>query len=234
MRTLPPALLTLLVGAGMATAGIPTENEVTCPVGGEVFTTTGTMSCSTRGRTMSFRPLSTCDFVTRLPICPSNGLPLYRDFDEGEVAALTRLLNSADWDEMRALPPWQRAYAVARHLDEEGTDVAFGILLSAFWYDTEALLAEPALIDRMVAEFAAERDRAAPEDQPFLDAILAYALIAANRAGDAEPLLARVRAMPDLPDYLQSYVDAVSSCRGSMAAEECRPDAPFVPNQDNN
>ncbi|MEM9342480.1 MAG: hypothetical protein AAGA87_05500, partial [Pseudomonadota bacterium] len=67
MKLIVGALCTAIFLSSAAGAGTPFEDTMTCPVGGEEFTIVSTASCSTMGRTMSFRPVTSCDFVTRLP-----------------------------------------------------------------------------------------------------------------------------------------------------------------------
>lgn len=86
----------MVFSAGTAFAGMPVETPFTCPVGGEEFVITDTMSCSEMGRTMLLRPVTSCDFVTRLPVCPGNGFPAYRDATEEELARLDTLVASED------------------------------------------------------------------------------------------------------------------------------------------
>ena len=61
------------------------------------------MSCSSMGATMSLRPITSCDFVTRLPVCPSNGLPLFKDFPADEVARPERYVQTPDYAALRDL-----------------------------------------------------------------------------------------------------------------------------------
>ncbi|MEM9851607.1 MAG: hypothetical protein AAF761_06380, partial [Pseudomonadota bacterium] len=105
-----------LLMATPAIGGSPVEETIVCPVGGESFTITGTLSCSTRGRTLSLKPITTCDFVDRLPVCPGNGLPLYDRFTDDELARLGTYLSGEEFAAIAPLPPWQRAYALNQYL----------------------------------------------------------------------------------------------------------------------
>ncbi len=209
-----------------ALAGMPTEETVTCPVGGEEFTVVGTLSCSTMGRTMSFKPVSSCDFVTRLPICPSNGLPLYQEFSDQQVDRLEGLLDSEEYQEIAALSPWRRAYRISVFLEGSGTPTGFNLLLNGYWYD-EAFLGEAEALDDLLAEAATERSRAPAADRPFLDAILAYALFRAGRTQDAEAMLNTARSATDIPDFLDAYIDRIEACVANPEADGCAPDAPL-------
>lgn len=223
------ACLVFLISGNLAWAGIPTEETVVCPIGGEEFTVTGTLSCSTQGRTMSYRQISTCDFVTRLPICPSNGLPVYQEFTDAQVADLTSFMQTPAYETLATLSPWQRAYGVAVHLGQSGTETSFGLLLNALWHDTAAFYDSPVALDQLLHEAEFEFDRTPPQASPFLNAILGYALARAGRSAQADDRLALARQAPGTPEYLQQYIQAVEACQSNMDAPECHPDAPFNP-----
>ncbi|MCB2130696.1 MAG: hypothetical protein KDE03_16930, partial [Rhodobacteraceae bacterium] len=133
-------------------AGIPVEEDITCPVGGETFTIVSTMSCSSMGATMSLRPLTSCDFVTRLPVCPSNGLPLFKDFPADEVARLERYVQTPDYAALRDLAPALRAYHVAKFLGDETDHERLWLLIDAALYDAPASRSDPANLDLLLAE----------------------------------------------------------------------------------
>lgn len=215
--------------AGASWAGTPVDEATTCPVGGEEFEITGTLSCSTQGRTMSFRPLTSCDFVTRLPICPGNGLPIYQEFSNDQVARLEEFVETPEYNALRELPPWQRAHGVSVFLDQSGTEVAFGILLNALWYETEELLASDSAFNQFVEETEAELQRASEADRPFLEAILAYALSAAGRFDEANLRLDRAKQTPEVPEFLLHYITAIQECQSDMSRDGCRPSDRFNP-----
>lgn len=226
-RLIYASVLAVALGTAAA-AGTPVEETVECPVGGEKFEITNTMSCSTMGRTMSFRPVTSCDFITRLPICPSNGLPMYDDFSDEQIVDLTAFVETDEYKALMPLSPWLRAYGVAKHL---GTTEAagFGIMLSAFWQNTDAFLASDTAIDDFLREGEVESERASVEDRPFLMAILAYATAVSGDTAQAATRLKAVRAMPNLPDYLLSYIGQVEACLPDLTADGCRPYDEFEP-----
>jgi hypothetical protein len=211
-------------------AGSPVDAEETCPVGGETFTITESLSCSFMGdRTMSFRPVSSCDFVTRLPVCPTNRLPHYREFDAGEILKLEALVAGPGYEALRALPDWQRAYAIATHLGDIDGEIGFGLLLSALWYEPAAFFASPQAIAAFEREAGPEYGRASDADRPFLEAIRLYVLIASGRTAMAAGPLATLRGLPDLDPFLSQYLDRLEACRRVFDPESCAPEAP-VPN----
>ncbi len=209
--------------------GIPTEEEVICPVGGEKFTVIGTMSCSTMGRTMSFRPLTSCDFVTRLPVCPSNGFPMYQEFSGEQITSLEKFTKTDEFEVLRQLPPWQRAYGIALNLGQSGTETAFNLLLSALWYESGEFLESEEAVSQLMKEAEDILLRADAETRPFLNAILGYMLSAVGRFDEANIMLNNAASAQSAPDYLLQYISAIQACQSDMAQEGCRPNDSFNP-----
>lgn len=225
MRCLAAAVLLSLSAPAGAPAGIPTEGLLKCPVGGEAFMVTGTTSCTVMGRTMSFRPYTSCDYITRLPVCPSNGLPLYREFTGAEVESLSRLVRSEDYRALRARSKWQRAYAVAGHLKDAGTTAGFNLMLGFFWYETDAFLQSSSALADFLLEVRAELAGADAQEVPVIQAIAAYALFLAGNAEEAESFLKAARSAEEIPAALDSYLDRIEACSANMDAPDCGPEA---------
>jgi hypothetical protein len=211
--------------AGVAWGGTPIKVNKICPVGGEEFTVTGTASCTTMGRTMSFRPYTSCDFITRLPVCPSNGLPMYQEFTQDQIVKLTSLIATPDYAALRELPPWQRAYGIANYLGQAGSSAAFGILLSAMWFETVPFFESKSTLDQFLAEAELELERAPEANKPIFNAILAYALASAGRIKESDERLDQARQAPDISEYLQAYISAIEVCQEDMSLPACQPDA---------
>ena len=225
----PIATLVALWLAGAAHAGSPVTVTLTCPVGGESFSVVETTACELEGRTMSFRPVTTCEFITQLPVCPSNGLPMYQEFDDDQVSKLTEFVGSDAFAPFKDLPAWQRAYEVSAQLGQTGTRASFGLLMNAVWFEGESLAGNADMTARLMDEFGAEIARAAPIEGAFLRAIIAYFLQSAGDGDQADALLAEAKAVPDIPDVLQLYIASVEACRAKMESDACQPDAPFSP-----
>jgi hypothetical protein len=217
----------LLASVSSAWAGIPIDRTVTCPVGGEEFTATDTASCTTMGRTMSFRPLTSCDFITRLPVCPSNGLPVFDEFTEDQVAELATFLKTAEYEKIKILPPWQRAYALAVHLGQSGTETAFWLLQNSMWYETESFFESQEALDQLLHEAELELKRAPEEAKPFMNSVIAYALAYAGRLEESNERLQLAEQAAGAPEHLQKYISAVRACQADMTIQECQPDAHF-------
>lgn len=226
LATLAATVLGTVLGTA-ALAGIPAEVDVTCPVGGERFQIVTTLSCSTEHRvTMSMRQLTTCDFVTPLPVCPGNGLPMFREFTPEEVARLDQFLATRDWQAMRGTSAFIRAYHLAGML--EGTDrpAAFGLLVGGVQYDADAFFADPQAVDLYLAAADRERATVSAGDLPYLLASTAYVLAYAGRP-EAAAWLAEAEAASDGSDFLNLYLPLVRACLATPGTAECHPDAWF-------
>ncbi|MCP4185100.1 MAG: hypothetical protein GY761_17615 [Hyphomicrobiales bacterium] len=215
----------LLLTEHFSWAGHPIEETKVCPVGGEKFNVTGTLSCTTAGqiRTMSMRPATSCEFVTRLPVCPENGLPVYQEFTQEQVAKLEIFLKTPQFQNLKSLPPWQRAYGVSQHLGESGTAIAFHLLNGALWYEGEEFLKSERAVDRFLIEAKSEVGRASERDKPFLQAIIAYVLVTSKRPNEAEVWLKKVSQSVEGSDYLKQYLSAIRACQNDIDREGCGP-----------
>jgi hypothetical protein len=221
MRLSVILVVAAILGALRAFAGEPIDEEVVCPVGGEKFNITSTMSCSEQGTTMSLRRETTCDFITRLPVCPGNGLPIYREFSQVEVKSLEAFLQTETYAALGSKSPYLRAYAIEDHLAGTGTATTFNIMLRAVWYDSEVVRADPDGMALFLKEAEGERLRASPGDKPFLLALTAYQLAAAGRDDEARIWLEEARASGEPSEFLKSYIDAVNNCIGRMTSDSC-------------
>jgi hypothetical protein len=131
IRTAGAALA--LACAAPAFAGFPVTSEETCPVGGETFTFTTTGSYSTFGQRPDGKPYGSWTFPLAMPECPSNALVVYREFKPEEIAALTALVQSPEYQALRAESPYFRAAWLAQRIDAADPFAALFLLLSATW-----------------------------------------------------------------------------------------------------
>lgn len=134
MRSILGSALALLIAApGAAQAGMPMKVKEKCAVGGERFTYTTTPSYTTWGARPDGKPYGSWTFPMELPVCPKNGLVMYREFSKGELARLPALLATPEFIDLRpAETPYYRAAWLAKALDPSSTDHAW-LLLSASW-----------------------------------------------------------------------------------------------------
>lgn len=223
------ALIFALSIGQTADAGTPTSETVECPIGGETFEVTGTMSCSVNGRYMSMRGQSSCDFVTRIPVCPSNGLPLYRDFSDEELGILEAFIQTPEYAAMREKSPHQVAYGVAHHLGETMSSIGFSLSLGAWWYEGDAFLANPRIQDSFLREAEAELGRADVGDAPFVAGLTAFAMAHAGRDDFARRWLNEAKNRLGEDAFAKAYVEAVSACLQDLTAEGCSPYDVFEP-----
>ena len=217
----------LLTGS-FASAGTPVVGEVACPVGGETIETVSTMSCSVfPERNMSLAPSSSCDFVTRLPECPGNGLPLFREFSETDVAALSELIKTPEFGALRDKSRYRRAVFLARKLGDTADQIT-GIFLHGLWYDDETFFADATFRDAFVAHLSLENLSTETPNDAYLLAIGAYVAAMAGDATTARQRLADIRTgFMDRSAHLDAYIDAVSACVDTPKATACHFRSPF-------
>lgn len=220
-------LVAALLLAAPAWAGMPISKDVTCPIGGETFSIITTPSCSVFGRTLMLKPRTSCEFVTVLPICPSNGLPLFTEFTEPQLKTLRALMETERYAEITKLPPWPRAYALAAELDLAATDTPFRILLQQLWEDPAVFLATESNVDMFLADGRSEIDRLEVGQRAVLQALLALVAGHAGRPTDASDLIAAAQADEPASGPAR-YVDAIAKCLADVAVAECALDATFM------
>jgi len=206
----------------VARAGIPTETTLTCPIGGEQFTITETLSCSSSGaRTLSFAPVSSCDFVTRLPQCPQNFLPMYKEFSDAELDVLRGFMRSETYDSMVGQSRFYIAYIIEQQLGNEGPDAPFWLLLQGLWYDSENNFADADYLRAFLSEARGEIERESEENRPYVQSIAAYAYMKAGDF-DAARVLMQAAEIDDIP-FLQAYHSAIKACMAESGSEFCDP-----------
>ncbi len=203
-----------------ALAGIPTETTLICPIGGEQFTITETLSCSENGaRSMAFAPVSSCDFITRLPQCPQNRLPMYKDFSEAELDVLRNFMVSETYDSMVDRSRFYMAYIIERQLG--GAASPFWLLLNGLWYDPENTFSDPDYLQEFLMEARAEIRQESEENQPYVQSISAFV---AMKVGDFSAARALMQdADVENTPYLQAYHRAIEACLADSDSEFCNP-----------
>lgn len=179
------------------------------------------------GSTMSMRPITSCDFVTRLSVCPSNGFPAYRDFTEQEVERLTEFIKTTQYSDLLKLSPFQRAYGVAGFLGETNNEQAFWLQMSSMWYEPDAFFNDAASVEKFLFEAEGQRSRVSPSDRPYFLATVAYVLAKSGKAAEAREWLAQAVEASDGSDFLKAYFPALEGCVDNIASAECQPEAEF-------
>lgn len=200
-------------GATPASAGSPIEVKVKCPVGGQKFTHVETAALTTWGERPDGKPYGSWTFPMPLPECPDNALVMYRDFEKREIPALTALVQSPDYQAMRAETTYYRAAWLAERMDRDNPRAPIWLMLRATWQADEA----PALKARYQREFAARAAAVAVDAADVDSLILHYRLANAYRelgdftaaigVLDAFPFAALDVAMPEGEDATPEQQD---------------------------
>lgn len=219
------ALLALLATASHA--GIPIQEKQTCPVGGQKFETTGTVSCSSFGMTQDFflkRP-SSCDFVTRLPQCPDNKLPLYKPFSKDEVKLLETYLASEDYLAMEGRSRYYIAKKVDDFLVGKGSPrvMDFSYLLGGLQNDRDQTEGDSEYRQWVLDAGTAELGKADPSDAPYIRMLMAYTAYLGGQFEQSILLLDAVKgdAAGKESPLVKAYVARVERCVQAKDASLC-------------
>ncbi|MDB5472316.1 MAG: hypothetical protein JWR84_3876 [Caulobacter sp.] len=202
------AAAAMLLAAPVAEAGTPYPQKMKCAVGGQAFTHTATASYSTWGSRPDGKPYGSWIFPMPLPVCPGNGLVMYREFGQDETAGLAQIVGSAEY---RALvkageTPYFRAAWLEARLKPDSEDTPW-ILLQATW-ETDGDDLRQARYD---AAFVAAADRLAARPDNLTWAALQ------GRAANAERQLGLYEAAAR---RLAGVDRAVFAPRADPAADE--------------
>lgn len=137
--------------AGPAHAGMPYEEPMKCPIGGESFDHTTTMSYTIFGYRPDGKPYGSWHFPLDLPKCPGNGLVIFEKFGPADLERLEPLIASAEY---RAMLPVETDYFLAawlmEKLERQPLDVAWMIVQASWQAD-----GRPALKARYQADYVA-------------------------------------------------------------------------------
>lgn len=114
----------------------------TCPVGGERFAFAELASITTFSAFPDGMPIGSGTFPIAMPVCPDNGLVMYRAFDAATVKRLRPIIASAAYQSARRTEtPYYLAYRIETELG--GGDALPGLLLSATWEAKNGAAIEP-------------------------------------------------------------------------------------------
>lgn len=117
---------------GAASAGAPYPVKMKCPVGGESFTFTATMSYSTWGHRPDGKPYGSWEFPQPVPECPGNRLVMFTEFSKAQIKALEPLLSSPEYKALADETTYYRMAWLAKALDLPNTPTPW-LLLQASW-----------------------------------------------------------------------------------------------------
>lgn len=230
------AVLSLLATASHA--GIPIQEKKVCPVGGQKFETTGTVSCSSFGMTQDFflkRP-SSCDFVTRLPQCPDNKLPLYKEFTPSEVKLLEEYLASEDYLAIEGRSRFYIAKKIDDFLVAKGSTpvMNFSYLLGGLQHDRGLTENDSEYRQWVMAAGVEEIGKADAGDVPYIRMLMAYTAYLDGQFDEAKTLLEAVKSDASVRNtpLVKAYVARVEHCVQQKDTSLC-PSADYVMPEDN-
>jgi hypothetical protein len=176
-----------------ALAGTPVTERKTCPIGGGEFDFATTASYTTWGTRPDGKPYGSWTFPLALPECPDNGLVLYKDYDETEIAKLEPLVASEAYQALRKEDTtYYRAYWLMREMGL-GPDHYLWALLQASWQADD----KPELRARYQAELVegSARVEPKPDDLNWIG-MEARAVNALRELGRFDEALARLDKVP--------------------------------------
>lgn len=206
-----------------ASAGIPVATQLTCPIGGEKFDITETALCSNSSdRRMSFAPTSSCDFISRLPQCPGNLLPMYKDFSEEELDLLRDYMLSESYDSNIDRSRYYLAYIIEKYLSNDPAQ-AFWLLLSGLWYDHENAFSNPIFMDAFFFEAIGEMNRVPASDLPYVQAVTAFAYATNDQPDQAQALLEKAKSANISEGILPTYISRIETCMVDAQNKFCQP-----------
>ena len=212
----------LLMIGSTAQAGRPYSEEIKCPIGGEKFNITGTGSCSTFGGSQDFllQVQTSCDFVTKLAQCPSNKLPLYKEFSDEEVSKLEDYIKSDEYKNYQDKSRYLLAYKVDSFLNGTTEPQAsnFYLLWNGLKFDRSKTLENEEYMDIFHASSNAKliEKNEGPENS-YIRALLAYTHYYQNDNDGARGYLTTIKANESVKGeiFLQSYVARLEECMAS-------------------
>lgn len=206
------------IGAGlmMCTVATPAsattffEQEFTCPVGGEKFSSPVMGSNSYFGARPDGKPYSPMP-VSPLVECPSNGFLLFdRTFTPAEVATLSEAVASPEYGTLRtAETQHYRAWWLMNRIDRDPYSRA-AVLLQATW-ESDDDAARKARYQTAFVDAAKALDPTTSKDDAWfwLNLRAANALRELGRFDEGAALLAQI----DQPDRLPTDADAKDGAR---------------------
>jgi hypothetical protein len=176
-----------------ALAGTPVTERKTCPIGGAEFDFATTASYSTWGTRPDGKPYGSWTFPLALPECPDNGLVLYKEYDEAEIAKLEPLVASEAYQALRREDTsYYRAYWLMREMGLSPEQYLWALLQASWQADDK-----PELRARYQAELieGSAQVEPKPDDLNWIG-MEARAVNALRELGRFDEALARLDTVP--------------------------------------
>jgi hypothetical protein len=123
------------------------DREVTCPIGGQKFTTRAVGIYRQNGMRLDSKPLGSLMAPMPFPVCPDNGFVVYKnEFSEAELAELKPIVSSDAYKQARQehTDHYMAAFMLERLGSSDRHQIA-SLYLQASW---EAEDRKPELVDR--------------------------------------------------------------------------------------
>lgn len=188
--------------------------------------TVETLSCSSTSgyMAMSLRRLTSCDFVTHLPVCSKEDFPIYREFSNEERKRLRELVKAEWYQEARSKSRFLRAFYVERELDTFSVEDYFWLLQEGYFYDPEHTYGQAeyfAAFREVANAYLAEVDG---RERKFVLLSAAFARVHSDEPDKAQKLLKLAAEIPspDVPIFDQ-YLSHVRACVPTPSKETCAP-----------
>ena len=212
--------------AAPAMSGQLFEDRVRCPIGGKRVLVVSTTSCSTGPRvTMSLRRPSSCDFITRLPVCEKQDFPVYREFTADEKRLLRQIVLEEWYQAARSKSRYLRAYLVEKQLKNMSEEDVFWLLQAGHFYDPENTFGNEEYYSAFREAANSYLPLAKDEDKKLVLLMAAYAQIHLGSPQKAKTMVKAASQIqtPTIP-FFDQYLKAVIACITIPRADECGPD----------
>ncbi len=237
MKFIKSTLLILSLSASQSVwAGMPIDKEVSCAIGGEKFKTTSTMSCTTFGQTMSMQPITSCEFVTKLPQCPGNKLPMYKEFSEAELLEIEKIMHTEAYKDAATKSRYFLAATIEQSLSSPDVVEIFSLLQQGLWYTPKQSYEDS---DYMRAYHKSAKAAFAQEDyesKPFWRGAQAMVFIGEGNLTAARNNIKLMKTdNAESKDYLKSYKRALTYCLKNPTDDKlCQPTTSLREHTDKN
>ena len=178
---------------------------------------------------MSLTPITSCDYVTELPLCSDSGLPVFREFTDREIEALRSIVKTDAFAAAKARSPYYLAWFVEDRLRGRESPIKVNLLTHGLARDSRNTLSDPAYMDLVIAEIESIIPVLSEEDRPFHWALLAFLLFHTDRPDEASTHLERAKTAGRTQGRdFSTYVKAVELCLSNQDEIFCRPDTPVT------
>lgn len=199
--------------------------EMRCPVGGKTFRYLSTASYSTWGYRLDGKPYGSWEFPNPLPVCPGNGLVIFDEFTQEQVAVLKDAIADPEYRAMADRETtYYQAHWLARKLGRDPFDTAW-LLVQASWQADH----DPALKARYQREYVEEiRAIPRPADTEVWTIMQLRAVNGLRELGRFDEALTHLQSLPlqqfDVPVPKEEIAGATPSGSGKAVTnwEEVR------------